>query len=535
MSIVWQNQLDDPILDAGSGGWDGVNSRLRPALIDDAKLSKGKDCIIGETGMVQTRFPAKTVGSPVVGPTSHEGLSYFDIPRTLSSPALELIIAGINKRLYSVDHLRVPTWTDLGHEVLGDVHFSQLVNKMSFTDSKELWNWDGNLFKQVEFFNGTSSKIPQHNSLITQVNRLILAAIDDPDYFDDALYASDVLDGDTWIITNSIRIGGGNGDPIRVIVRWHENFIAVLKKRSIWIVNATGSVASWTIEHVTDTLGCIAADTAIQVGNDIWFLSAEGLTSLRRANESIQREMSTIVLNTPVNDLFERINKDAVKTSCAGFFNNRYYISVPTETSEIPNETVVYNTLTTEWEGPFTGTLRKPFRYSKSSFLDRDVLIWQNNNHEVVWQDERPIIESTDFLDLNPITLTEDIDIEPITKAYDFQHPKNFKQLFNLELDFFNSSGTVDIFLIPDEDEGNILTVATNVSTSESPALPINLPFNLSGKLDKRLSYGGDLIRKLNRFKEVRVKIVGNGAGVKLRRVALTAFLDTVEIHNQGT
>jgi hypothetical protein len=298
------------------------------------------------------------------------------------------------------------------------------------------------------------------------------------------------------------------------------------------LTSPDSTAASWTLEIIsrTNSQGCIAADTVRNVGNDVWYLSREGLTSIIREKASEQRQMGVMILNTPVNDIFEDINWDEAHNACAEVFNNRYYLSLPIGTSAVPNITLVYNLLTRKWEGPFTGTLRKPLYYGVSSFKDTKVMVWQNNNYELAWQDERAVREPYDFLDIGPITSTEDIDLDIYTKAWDFQYPQNWKQGFVLEIQFYKSSGTVDIYLIPDEDEENIYTVGTNVATSDNPTLPQTLPFTLNGKKDKRVVFH---VRDVSRFKELRVRIKGNGAQAKVRSVKVNAFLDTMEFHNQ--
>ena len=607
MSIAWQDQQDDPVLEAESIGFDGVNSRMRPALIQDTELSKGDDAIIGDTGMAQTRFPSKTVGDPLsvkisvstlvstgttatcttavvhgystgdtaiiaaadqsdyngsftitvnsttefdytmlADPsvdtatgtitsykkltTSVQGMGFYD------TPSSEELLCCFNQALYSLDHLRVPTWTDLSTTVTGKTRFAQLTDKMYFVDGYELRSYDGTTVSTVSTFDGVSSVIPRANSLISHGNALVLSAVDDPAYERDAIYRSDLLDGDTWLITNSIRVGAGDGDPIVTSISWHGSYVAVLKEKSIWVVNMLTSpdstASSWTLDIISknSSTGCIAPDTVRNVGNDVWFLSREGLTSIVREQASEQRQMGVIILNTPVNDIFDDINWDEADNACAEVFNNRYYLSLPTGTSATPNVTLVYNLLMRKWEGPFTGTLRKPLFYGISAFKNSKVMVWQNNNYELVWQDEKPISEPYDLLDLGPITSTEDIELDIYTKAWDFEYPQNWKQGFVVEVQFYKSSGTVDIYLIPDEDEGNIYTVGTSISTSADPVLPETLPFTLSGAQDNREVFH---VRGVNRFKELRVRIKGNGAKAKVRSVKVNAFLDTMEFHNQ--
>lgn len=588
MSNLHIDSLDDMPMDAGTSGFLGTNSRMRPALIPDEMLSQGLDTIIGETGMSQTRYPVKVIDQTLIDPSSAQGIFYYDTREK------ERIIVAADNGLYSADSRIIPNWVDLGKTVAGETTFTQLDNNMYFVDGDKYSKWDGTTFTDITSFGNVAKSLPKFNDVITHDNRVLLSGIDDNNYDDDAIYATDILDGDFIDSTYSIRVGGGEGDPIVKILSWHESYVAVLKQRSIYVVNTSTAIGNlgdgpqdpqnWFQQKVSHTLGCVAKNTAVVVGNDVWFLSREGLTSLQRTRESVQRQLSAIILNTEVNDVFEDINWDYADTACAGFFNNRYYISLPIGVSRVPNVTLAYNMLTQKWDGKWTGTAWKPSYIHRSSFGSNRHLIMQDIEGNVYWQkeeggvyesrDQLPSVVQTsgalevgesyiirdyqagdDFTNVgadsnatgqyfvatgttpanytNGSTLAkevfEDININTISKAWDFGHPINFKAGFNLEIDFFRSHGTVDIILIPDDDETRALTIGSNVDTSFNPKLPQQLPYTFSGRLDRRVI---EEIREIEQFKELKVQIIGNGSEVKVRRIQITAFLNTFEVDN---
>jgi hypothetical protein len=587
MSNLLIDSIDDLPLDAGTGNFLGTNSRLRAALIQDGQLSQGDDNIIGETGMAQTRFPLKAINNNGITESTAQGLTFFDTRTT------EKLIAFVNNQTWARDNLTGASWTNLSHTTGGNVEAAQLVDNLFFVDGASFYKWDGTTFTEITTFDGSTTTLPLFNDIVAHDNRIILSRIDDPDYNDDAIYASDLLDGDSVDATFSIRVGGGDGDPIKKVVSWHGSYLAVLKQKSTYIVNTStllgtagqgaADPVNWYIEKVSDTLGCIAPRTAVVVGNDVWFLSRDGLTSLRRTKESVQRQLSAVILNTEVNDVFEDINWGYADSACAGYFNNRYYISIPIGTSQLPNVTLVYNMLTQQWDGKFTGTAWVPSVIGRSSFGNNRHLVLMDTTGNVYWQrEEGGVYEGRDQLpgvvqtsgnlvegeayEITAFTsgdvftnvgaaanavgeqfvatgtapttwvsstlvkyVFEDIDLDIFTKAWDFGYPVNFKAGFNLEIDFYRSHGTVDIFLVPDDDTSRKLTVATAASTTGNPTLPQTLPFDLSGADDKRLIYE---IRDIEQFKELKCQIQGNGSEVKVRRVHLTAFLNTMEIDN---
>jgi len=585
MSILTLDNLDDPLLDAGTGQFVGLNSRVRPALIPDNELSKNNDGRIGETGMVETRYPAKCIQGHNITPASAQGIGMFD------TPTKEVLIAGINKKLYSAGSLYGTTWTDLSHTLYGDVTFAQLDNKLFFVDGYYYYYWDGSTFTEVTTFDGSTTLLPHFEDIISHGNRILLSRVNDTAYNDDEIYASDLLDGTAIDSTYSIRVGAGDGDPIVKILSWFKDFVAVLKEKSVYVVNTSSLIGTagggatdpvnWVIEKVTDSMGCVAPKTVVNVGNDIWFLSREGLTSLRRVKESQQRQISAIVLNTPVNDVFEDVNWDDADTASAAYYNNRFYISLPISPSKVPNATLVYDTRTQKWSGKYTGTAWKPYAFVNSSFKNNRHLVFQDSTGNVYWEKQTPVHESQDQLPsvvtdsgslvvgesyliynyqsgdnfttvgassnatgiefvatgTNPTWVNnsylakytyEDIDLDSYTKAFDFGYPVNYKDGFNLEVDFYRSQGTVSIYLIPDDDEANIVTIATGVSTGDDPTLPQTSPFTLNGDTDKRVVY--EIPVDLPPFKELKVRILGANASIKTRRVQITGFLNTMDI-----
>jgi len=79
---------------------------------------------------------------------------------------------------------------------------------------------------------------------------------------------------------------------------------------------------------LTDEVGCIARQTITQVGNQVIFLSDNGVYSTQFFDEYNLRGTET-PLSEPINETIKRINKDQSTQAVAVYFENRYFIAVP--------------------------------------------------------------------------------------------------------------------------------------------------------------------------------------------------------------
>ena len=192
--------------------------------------------------------------------------------------------------------------------------------------------------------------------LVSASSRLFATSADDT-VPDDTIFVSDILDGESWdLIGNSIRVGGGDGDPIVALTPWYGYNMLVFKELSIWVIEADPSlaVADWTIKLINNRTGCVAARTIQQVGSDVLFLSRDGVRSIKTIEAGAQTDVS-LPVSTPINDLIGRINQTEVSKCCAVYWRNRYLLSVPLDSSTNPSRVLCYHLLAKSWTGHWTG------------------------------------------------------------------------------------------------------------------------------------------------------------------------------------
>ncbi len=224
----------------------------------------------------------------------------------------------------------------------------------------------------------------------------------------DAVYFSDFLDPLTWDREfQSLRVGGGEGDPIVALVAWSDLNMAVFKRNSIYVINLdpsqnatpedpTALVGSYAIKLLVRATGCIAAQTAVQVGGpggDIFFLSNSGVRSLRRTVAAATQQEIGDALSFPVQDVIDRINPMYAYRSVAVYRDNRYLIALPLDGAAYPNYVAVYNLLTQSWTGTWTGWLPTAFEIQTTVGLLPSLCFGQSDGTVFQWLDSSGLPE----------------------------------------------------------------------------------------------------------------------------------------------
>lgn len=182
-------------------------------------------------------------------------------------------------------------------------------------------------------------------------NRLILK------YGDYQMLVSDILSEQCDTTLNNFIINTGGNDSIVGVLPWVQDQFLVFMTKSIYVVyvetdnfttsSPPGINSSTTV--VTTEIGCLARRSIVSAGQFVFFLSANGVHMLTPQLD-LKLLGNTLPLSEPIADFFESVNYDAVQDSVATYFNNRFYIAMPTGTSTRNNEILVYNTLNQAWE-----------------------------------------------------------------------------------------------------------------------------------------------------------------------------------------
>ena len=174
----------------------------------------------------------------------------------------------------------------------------------------------------------------------------------------DEVIASDILDTDTYDqIYAQYRFNAGEADFNIGLHSFSEDNLIVFNRNSIHLITNTTSLQSASTKLLTNEVGCVSRQSIVQVGNQIIFLSDNGVYSTQFFDEYNLRGTET-PLSEPINVTIQRINKTYWQNSVAVYFDNRYFLAVPLDTfqdgtantSGINNAIIIYNFLNKQWE-----------------------------------------------------------------------------------------------------------------------------------------------------------------------------------------
>ena len=230
---------------------------------------------------------------------------------------------------------------------------------------------------------GTHHNYPNSVQAIYYNNRHIVQT--DQNTFKVSHYLSD----STWSSLDMFSINDGSSDSLVSITPWTLNEFVVFMRNSVFYVSvgvgadAVGDPASNNdsyVKSLANDKGCIARYTAVQAAGGILFLSDSGVYMLNPSGASQggintpegMRLLSLVEpLSAPVNDVISRINYNYADKAVAIYWENRYYLAVPVDSSTTNNAVLVYNFINKAWESvdtyPASINIRKFFVAKKGN------------------------------------------------------------------------------------------------------------------------------------------------------------------------
>ena len=165
----------------------------------------------------------------------------------------------------------------------------------------------------------------------------------------DEIIVSDILDADTYDqIYGQYRFNAGTADFNVGLLSFADDKLVVFNRNSIHLVQGSSPDAS-TVQLITNEVGCLARKTIVQVGNNVMFLSDNGVYGAN-FQDLYNLRGSELPLSSSIQTTIDRINRQYWDQSVAVYFNNRYYIAVPTDGSTVNNTILIFNFINKQWE-----------------------------------------------------------------------------------------------------------------------------------------------------------------------------------------
>lgn len=506
MPLTFSESLDDVSVFAASTDFrGGMNSTVLPHLLPDNQYAEAKNMELTKSGRLQTRGGTEVEGS-MTSASPIRNLVWYDLIGS------ELVLAAQDNELKKWDGSTFSTIA--GYTLTGQVSAFQFFNKAIFVGQSAIFESDGTTVAAV-----TTAGTTAGNIACAHANRVVRAGdTANPE----ALYVSNVGAGGhaTWSsagppIMAAIDVGA-EGELITGLKSWDVNNLLVFKSHSTYLVRTgdvlgTVATADWHVQPISSNVGCAAHKTAVQVGADVWWLSKQGVVSVRRLQQETQREI-TDSLSSPIQSYIDRINWSYVSTSTATYHDNKYILSVPLGSATEPDHLLVYDTYHQAWSAYWTG------------LPSSDLLVGYFNEVPTLYLGGT----TGDLLKMDP-DLTEDdsSDLSSFAylKAYNFNEPVSPKALLNIELEFQDSVATVDLNLRLDGSTNDVLELDDAATGNALLTFPWTFPvtFVEPGLYRKAIS-----LLHHRRVRQVQPRLSATADRLSVRSVILSGFVETM-------
>ena len=152
------------------------------------------------------------------------------------------------------------------------------------------------------------------------------------------------------------RMFPGTDDKVVGLFSFADSKLVAFNRNSIFIFGDVTTLPG-TKELVTQELGLVARNSVVQVGNQILFLSDNGVYGVS-FQDLYNLRGNDVPLSEPIQNIFDDINKDQWDRSVGVYFDNRYYLAIPLKDGELSNFQssdnnnciLIFNFLNKKWE-----------------------------------------------------------------------------------------------------------------------------------------------------------------------------------------
>lgn len=164
----------------------------------------------------------------------------------------------------------------------------------------------------------------------------------------DEVIVSDILDSDTYDqVYAQYRFNAGTADFNVGLHSFSDDKLLVFNRNSIHLVSGAGLDAA--VQLITNEVGCVARNSIIQVGNNVLFLSDNGVYGAN-FQDLYNLRGNEVPLSSPIDPVIKRINRAVWDKSVGVYFDNRYYLAVPLDGSQVNNAILIFNFINKQWE-----------------------------------------------------------------------------------------------------------------------------------------------------------------------------------------
>lgn len=336
----------------------------------------------------------------------------------------------------------------------------------------------------------------------------------------DEIAASDILDPNTFdSVQSQFRVTAGIADYLVGMHPFYDDSMLVFNRNSVHLIAGTqGTLSDTVLRELTREVGCVARRSIASQGNQIFFLSDDGIYGLSFIDQYNLRGVDE-PLSKPIQPYINRINKRLASGSIGIYFDNRYRIAVPLDSSvgaddaHGNNAVLIYNMLNKAWESVDS--------YGSDDFFvtnmlrgqsgERNDLYIVNDNGGLHLSDVRDEAQDNYSTDFTGGKSNMGIDYEMKSRGYsfnDYGRKKFSRATVQLQSSQDNSSDVAFRFATEDPDTVDFEVTDVGTMLDVGIGLPGVLPANESGDFSFRLGNPRGIYGVLT----IKRKIVGSTA-----------------------
>lgn len=545
MSLALYNDaLDDVPVKEQSDRFIGSDNSAKPTRLAENMIRRGENMWMDVDGLLRARpglrfnaLLATTTAAP--DSTRVQGMGYFDTPareRTLAvcqGDLREILTDGNNATTNLL--LAASTATNVA------VTFAQLVDRMFYTEGTIRWAYNSGAwsFGTVTTFSDATA-MPSWRTIVAHGFRLLAVDADGI-----KIYASAIGNAETntnWVKTDNIRVGTGEGDPIVRLVSSQSGYLIAVTERAAYQIDTSSStVANWVVRKITGLTGCVDGKTAVEIGQDVIFLSRYGVVTLGALVDTISLNPST-TLSAPMQSYIDRINWTSIAKAWATAWRDLYILALPVDSDTYPTLLLTFNTRTGQWGTPWKCTLPNANLGggNTATFTGwaAGLVVRFSTKQETLIADTCGRVMRLDDVyekDDQTASVSQEITSWATLRSHHFGAEEAFKQPFWLEIDWYNSTGSnVQVNIVcdglktyPEKALVDCDIVDSGLGTNNVTSFPIIFPLVFQANETYRRSWS---LRGMSRCREVAVQIVCQQGRMKVRTVRIAAFIDTVAL-----
>ena len=166
----------------------------------------------------------------------------------------------------------------------------------------------------------------------------------------DEIIFSQILDSDTYdYIYGQFRFNAGTSDYLVGLHSFSEDKLVVFNRNSIHLVSNSLNLKNSVSTLITNEVGCVARKSIVQVANNLLFLSDNGVYGVD-FQDLYNLRGRDLPLSATIEATIADLNKAHMDKATAVYFDNRYFIAVPTVSSQTNNKLLIYNFINKNWE-----------------------------------------------------------------------------------------------------------------------------------------------------------------------------------------